>query len=91
LFIGLVPGFYSNGWSQLSPEKADSVTGKLATLISRTLVCAGIVAWLVKRKGYRLLAFSVVCAIMTAINMYYFHAGKQSAEQKQESTVKISQ
>jgi hypothetical protein len=83
--------FASSGWSQLSPEKTDSVTSKLTALISRTLVCAGIVAWIVKRKGYRLLAFSVACAIMTAINIYYFHIGKQAAEQKQESTVKISQ
>src|SRR5271169_4896335 len=83
--------FTRTDWSQLSPEKADSVTSKLAALISRTLVCAGIVAWIVKRKGYRLLAFSVVCAIMTVINMYYFHVGKQAAEQKQDSIVKISQ
>jgi cytochrome bd-type quinol oxidase subunit 2 len=85
LFIFL----WESDWSQFSPQKMQSVTSKLTAIIIRTLVCAGLVAWVVKRKGYRLLTFSIVCTIMTIIGAYYFHVGKQEAEQKQESTVKV--
>jgi hypothetical protein len=88
LFIGLaaVP------WSQLSPEKQGDVSEKLSGAFTRVLICAGLLAWSVKRKGYRLLTFSIVCAVMTAISAYYFHVGKQQSEQlTQESNAKLAE
>ncbi|MGO9586478.1 MAG: hypothetical protein ACLP2Y_09810 [Limisphaerales bacterium] len=86
LFIGLA----AIPWNQLSPDKQGDVTEKLAGVFTRALICAGLLAWSVKRKGYRLLTFSVVCAVMTAIFACYFHIGKQQSEQQtQESNAKM--
>ena len=86
-FLILVTRF---NWSQLSPEDADKATNQLVVIITRTLACAGLVAWIVNRKGYRFLAFSVTCTIMTVVSVYYFQTGKLSAEQKQKETRSIN-
>jgi hypothetical protein len=72
--------------NQLNPEEADKATSNLATLIVRTIVCAGLLAWTVKRKGFRFLTFAGVCAAMTIISAYYFHVGKKEAAQKSKET-----
>jgi hypothetical protein len=82
----LVVWFTGIDWKQLSPEEADKATTNLATLITRTLLCAGLLAWTVKRKGFRFLTFSIVCAAMTVISVYYFHVGKTQVQQKEKDT-----
>src|ERR1039458_6909589 len=77
-------------WTKLSPEKQGDVTEKLTGAFLRLLFCAGLLAWTVKRKGYRLLTFSTVCLVMTAISAYYFQVGKQqSKQQTQESNAQL--
>jgi hypothetical protein len=57
----------------------------LAAIIVRTVVCAAILAWIVrgmtgKHKGYVFLTFSVVCAILVVYNAYYFRIGLHQAK-----------
>jgi hypothetical protein len=69
-------------WNQSNPgERSYEITKMIISLI-KVLICAGIFAWMVKRKGYRLLTFSIVCVIYTAIGAYYFLDARHKAQEK---------
>jgi hypothetical protein len=77
-----VLGFASGHWSQLSPAKQGEAIGNIIVGMIKIFFVAGLVSWGIKDKTEKLLAFSVVIAVSTAIGAYYFHVGRQEAQQK---------
>jgi len=59
---------------------------KLGELVGRTVISAGIFAWIVwrvsgKRKGYAFLSFSVICAGSAFVSAHYFRVGVEEGRQ----------
>lgn len=62
----------------------EKAVAALSGVIGRTLICAGIFAWMVRKRGkeYVLLTFSFICACSALAFAYYFHVGRESAKQQ---------
>jgi len=66
----------------MSPAQQGKAIADITFAVCKVLIVAGLIAWTVKRKGYRLLTFSIVCVIFTTISAYYFFDARQKAQEK---------
>jgi hypothetical protein len=65
-------------WGQMSPVQQGEETVNLL----KFLFVPGIITWFTKGKSEKLLTFSVVFAVMTAIAAYYFFDARHKAQEK---------
>jgi len=65
-------------WGQMSPAQQGEETVNLL----KFFVVLGIITWFTKGRSEKLLTFSVVFAIMTAIATYYFFDARHKAQEK---------
>lgn len=73
--LALVP------WGKLSPARQGELIGNVIVGLGKILIAAGLLCWAEKRKGYKLLWFSIVCALCTLLAAYYFHVGATETRQ----------
>jgi hypothetical protein len=73
-------GFASVHWNGLSPAKQGETIANVTIGLFKVLFVAVVISRFEKRKGYRLLNFSVVFAVCTAIGIYYFFDARHKAQ-----------
>jgi hypothetical protein len=59
-------------WQRLSPSEQGELSYNVTRGLIKMAIAVGIVTYLVQRKGYKLLAFSIACTICTALFLFYF-------------------
>lgn len=71
--LALVP------WGNLTPARQGELTANVVVGLGKILIAATLVCWAEKRKGYKLLWFSIVCALCTLLGAYYYDVGATEA------------
>jgi hypothetical protein len=79
--ILLAVGLARLPWSTMSPAKQQQVFEKLFAGIGKVVIGGLLVCWAEKRKGYRLLWFSAVCALFSALGAYFYCASAHQTRQ----------
>ena len=69
-------------WQRLSPREQGELTEKMVGGLFKMVIAVGLIIWSVKRKGYKLLTFSIACAVCTALFAYYFLDSRHKTQQK---------
>jgi hypothetical protein len=79
--ILVVIGFALVPWRNLTPYRQGELIGKAVGALVMVLICAGLACRTEKRKGYKLLWFSIVCTFFTLVGAYYFAVGVRESRQ----------
>jgi hypothetical protein len=66
-------------WQRFTPGE---LTEKIVGGLVKFFFPVGMITWCVKRKGYRLLTFSIACAVCTAIFTYAYLDARHNAQEK---------
>ncbi|MGA9452763.1 MAG: hypothetical protein WBW41_15630 [Verrucomicrobiia bacterium] len=74
--------FASVYWGHLSPSAQGEATYQMTKSLMGILIAPALLAFCMKGKFEKLLAFSVVFALLTAVAAYYFFDARQKAQEK---------
>lgn len=69
-------------WQRLSPARQGELIGNTVGGLLKMFIAIGLITWGIKRKGYKLLAISIACAICTVIFTYNFLDARHKTQQK---------
>jgi len=70
-------------WQRLNPEREGELIGKMVGGLLKMSIAIAVIAWGIKRKGYKLLVVSIACVSLTVIFIYNFLDSRHKTQQKQ--------